>query len=86
MAGHQGRLGHNFAHRGHFFATEWREPGWPGEPGLTPLVLAHGFGVDLTMWDWQLEPLSWRRRLILWDARGHGAPAQHMLRQPSGPG
>lgn len=61
------------------FPPRHEEPGWPGEPGLTPLVLAHGFGVDLTMWDWQLEPLSWRRRLILWDARGHGqsaAPAE----------
>lgn len=61
------------------FPPRQEEPGWPGEPGLTPLVLAHGFGVDLQMWDWQLEPLSWRRRLILWDARGHGqsaAPAE----------
>lgn len=61
------------------FPPRHEEPGWPGEPGATPLVLAHGFGVDLTMWDWQLEPLSWRRRLILWDARGHGqsaAPAE----------
>ncbi|MFA7296761.1 MAG: alpha/beta fold hydrolase [Dehalococcoidia bacterium] len=61
------------------FPPRHEEPGWPGEEGLTPLVLAHGFGVDLTMWDWQLEPLSWRRRLILWDARGHGqsaAPAE----------
>ncbi len=48
---------------------------WPGEDGLDPLVLAHGYGVDLTMWDWQIEPLSWRRRLILWDARGHGRSA-----------
>ena len=31
---------------------------WPGEDGLDPLVLAHGYGVDLTMWDWQIEPLS----------------------------
>ena len=54
------------------FPPRHEEPGWPGEEGLVPLVLAHGFGVDLTMWDWQLEPLSWRRRLILWDARGHG--------------
>ena len=54
------------------FPPRHEEPGWPDEEGAAPLVLAHGFGVDLTMWDWQLEPLSWRRRLILWDARGHG--------------
>ena len=57
------------------FPARDEPPGWPGEEGATPLVLAHGFGVDLTMWDWQLEPLSWRRRLILWDARGHGQSA-----------
>jgi pimeloyl-ACP methyl ester carboxylesterase len=60
------------------FPARQEAPGWPGEEAEPPLVLAHGFGVDLTMWDWQLEPLSWRRRLLLWDARGHGqsgAPA-----------
>ena len=57
------------------FAAREETATWPGEDGLDPLVLAHGYGVDLTMWDWQIEPLSWRRRLILWDARGHGRSA-----------
>jgi pimeloyl-ACP methyl ester carboxylesterase len=44
-----------------------------------PLVLAHGFGVSLEMWEPQLLPLSQGYRLITWDARGHGgssAPAE----------
>lgn len=38
-----------------------------------PLVLAHGFGASLDMWWPQVEALSQRHRLIVWDARGHGA-------------
>ncbi len=37
-----------------------------------PLVLAHGFSVSLDMWWPQIESLSQRNRLIVWDARGHG--------------
>lgn len=36
------------------------------------LALAHGFGASLEMWDLQRAALSERRRLLLWDARGHG--------------
>lgn len=38
-----------------------------------PLALAHGFGASLDMWWPQTELLSQRYRLIVWDARGHGA-------------
>lgn len=38
-----------------------------------PLVLAHGYSASLDMWWPQIEPLSQRYRLIVWDARGHGA-------------
>lgn len=38
-----------------------------------PLVLAHGFSASLDMWWPQVEALSKGHRLILWDARGHGA-------------
>jgi pimeloyl-ACP methyl ester carboxylesterase len=37
-----------------------------------PLVLAHGFGASLDMWWPQIDALSQRHRLIVWDARGHG--------------
>ncbi|MEZ4553496.1 MAG: alpha/beta hydrolase [Dehalococcoidia bacterium] len=38
-----------------------------------PLVLAHGFSASLDMWWPQIEALSRSHRLIVWDARGHGA-------------
>ncbi|MGE0228415.1 MAG: alpha/beta fold hydrolase [Dehalococcoidia bacterium] len=38
-----------------------------------PLVLAHGFSASLDMWWPQIEDLSQGHRLIVWDARGHGA-------------
>lgn len=50
-----------------------------------PLVLAHGFSASLDMWSWQLPYLAAGRRLILWDARGHGGssapadPAQYSM-------
>ncbi len=50
----------------------------PPAGGGTPLVLAHGFSASLDMWAWQQPYLAAGRRLILWDARGHGessAPA-----------
>ena len=37
-----------------------------------PVVLAHGFGVSLGMWQPQAWELSQAHRLIVWDARGHG--------------
>lgn len=38
----------------------------------TPLVLAHGFGANLGMWAEQIEPLSQKYRLVVYDMRGHG--------------
>ncbi|MFN8584103.1 MAG: alpha/beta fold hydrolase [Dehalococcoidia bacterium] len=38
-----------------------------------PLVLAHGFSASLDMWWPQVDALSQGHRLIVWDARGHGA-------------
>ena len=37
-----------------------------------PIVLAHGFGVSLEMWQPQEWCLEQQYRLITWDARGHG--------------
>lgn len=39
----------------------------------TPLVMLHGWTADRSEWDAFREQLSRRHRLILWDARGHGA-------------
>jgi 3-oxoadipate enol-lactonase len=42
-----------------------------GGPGL-PLVLAHGFLMDRTMFEPQVEALRSHVRVITWDQRGHG--------------
>jgi 3-oxoadipate enol-lactonase len=39
--------------------------------GGTPLVLAYGIGGNTAMWDVNVAALSARRRLILWEPRGH---------------
>ena len=36
------------------------------------VVLLHGGGVDLRMWDDQVPALAERYRVIRFDARGHG--------------
>ena len=36
-----------------------------------PVLLTHGYGASLRMWQPQVEALSSRYRLILWDMRGH---------------
>ena len=36
-----------------------------------PLVLAYGIGGNTQMWDTNIDALSFRYRLILWDPRGH---------------
>ncbi|MBM4415142.1 MAG: alpha/beta fold hydrolase [Chloroflexi bacterium] len=57
----------------------------PAESAAAPLALAHGFGVSHEMWAWQTPYLAAGRRVILWDARGHGAssappdPAQYAM-------
>ena len=45
-----------------------------------PLVLIHGVGLDLEMWEALVPLLQPRRRLIRYDMRGHGASAK-----PPGP-
>ncbi len=50
-----------------------------GPSGGTPLVLTHGFAGPLDDWLPELIPLTQRRRLVLYDVRGHGrttAPAE----------
>src|ERR1700733_12192275 len=37
------------------------------------VVLCHGFGLDLRMWDPQVEPLAARFRVVRYDCRGFGA-------------
>lgn len=36
------------------------------------LILTHGYSATLQMWKGQIEPLSKKHRLIIWDMRGHG--------------
>jgi pimeloyl-ACP methyl ester carboxylesterase len=38
----------------------------------TPLVLAHGYGATLEMWAGQIEALSQRYQVLVYDTRGHG--------------
>jgi 3-oxoadipate enol-lactonase len=38
-----------------------------------PLVLIHGFGLDMRMWDPQAGPLADRFRVVRYDCRGFGA-------------
>jgi pimeloyl-ACP methyl ester carboxylesterase len=37
-----------------------------------PLILTHGYSSTSAMWQGQIEALSKRHRLIVWDMRGHG--------------
>ncbi|MGN8545959.1 alpha/beta fold hydrolase [Bradyrhizobium elkanii] len=37
-----------------------------------PLILTHGYSSTSAMWQGQIEALSQRHKLILWDMRGHG--------------
>ena len=36
------------------------------------LILSHGYSATAQMWKGQIEPLSKKHTLILWDMRGHG--------------
>ena len=36
------------------------------------LILTHGYSATSQMWKGQIEPLSQKHRLIIWDMRGHG--------------
>lgn len=43
------------------------------ERGVGPAVLlSHGYGAELRMWEGQIDALAGRYRLIVWDLRGHG--------------
>ena len=37
-----------------------------------PLILTHGYSSTSSMWQGQIDALSKRHKLILWDMRGHG--------------
>jgi pimeloyl-ACP methyl ester carboxylesterase len=37
-----------------------------------PLLLTHGYSSTSAMWQGQIEALSKRHKLVLWDMRGHG--------------
>jgi pimeloyl-ACP methyl ester carboxylesterase len=37
-----------------------------------PLILTHGYSQTSAMWQGQIEALSERHKLVLWDMRGHG--------------
>jgi 3-oxoadipate enol-lactonase len=43
-----------------------------GPPGAPVLVLAHGLGLALGMWDAQARALAAHARVLRYDARGHG--------------
>ncbi len=36
------------------------------------ILLSHGFALTSRMWHGQIEPLSRRHKLVIWDMRGHG--------------
>src|SRR3981189_3708925 len=38
----------------------------------SPLLLTHGYSSTSAMWQGQIEALSKRNKLVLWDMRGHG--------------
>lgn len=44
-----------------------------GPPGAPALVLSHSLGADLGMWEPQVPALARERRVVRYDARGHGA-------------
>ena len=43
-----------------------------GAPGAPVLVLAHGLGLAMGMWDAQMPAFAARFRVLRYDARGHG--------------
>ncbi|MGH2663286.1 MAG: 3-oxoadipate enol-lactonase [Actinomycetota bacterium] len=46
-----------------------------GQEGDTPLVLVNSLGTDVHMWDPQMPVLASARRVVRYDARGHGRSA-----------
>lgn len=45
---------------------------WEAAGAGEPVVLVHGFSLDLRMWDDQFEPLAQRFRVVRYDVRGFG--------------
>jgi 3-oxoadipate enol-lactonase len=43
-----------------------------GDPKAPPLVMSNSLGTALAMWDWQIDELKKRFRVIRYDQRGHG--------------
>ncbi|MFO1090969.1 MAG: alpha/beta fold hydrolase [Hyphomicrobiales bacterium] len=43
--------------------------------GPATVVLIHGLGMNRAMWQWQLEPLAARYRVVTYDLFGHGESA-----------
>jgi 3-oxoadipate enol-lactonase len=43
-----------------------------GDAKAPPLVMSNSLGTALAMWDWQLDELKKRFRVIRYDQRGHG--------------
>jgi (E)-2-((N-methylformamido)methylene)succinate hydrolase len=41
-----------------------------------PVLLVHGMGLNLHMWDWQMPPLAQRFKVIRYDLLGHGDSEQ----------
>lgn len=57
--------------------THTRQDGPTGSTGATrsPLVLVHGVGLDLRMWDLVVEAMAVDRAVVRYDLWGHGATA-----------
>jgi pimeloyl-ACP methyl ester carboxylesterase len=47
----------------------------PGDNAAPAVLLSHGYGATMRMWDGQVAAFAERWRLILWDMRGHGQSA-----------
>jgi pimeloyl-ACP methyl ester carboxylesterase len=53
-----------------------------GPAEAPPILLSHGYGATMRMWDGQVAAFADRYRLVLWDMRGHGQsgdPRDHAL-------
>ena len=44
----------------------------PEDAAVPAMLLSHGYGATCRMWDGQIAAFAERRRVIVWDMRGHG--------------
>jgi len=51
--------------------------------GGAPVVFVHGSGLDLHMWDDQVDSIAARFRVVRYDARGHGRTMASSAPQPA---